>query len=75
MGELACLSGLKLRIAEIILFAMDGRVRKRTPRQLSVALTRTASLRELCQDTVLEPTIWSVYILRILMKDVEESVQ
>ena len=44
MGALACFNGLKFRIAEMILWAMDGRVRRSVPRQLRVALMRTASL-------------------------------
>lgn len=44
MGELACLNGLKFIIAEIILLAMDWRVRSRVPRQFRVALMITASL-------------------------------
>ncbi len=44
IGELACLSGLKFKIAVRILLAMDGRVRTSIPRQLSVAFTNTASL-------------------------------
>ena len=44
MGELACFNGLKFRIAETILLAIDWRVRRRVPRQLRVALMRTASL-------------------------------
>lgn len=45
MGELACFIGLKFRTAEMILLAMDWRVRRRVPKQLSVALMRTASLK------------------------------
>lgn len=44
MGELACLSGLKFKVALRILLAIDGRVRMSIPRQLSVALTSRASL-------------------------------
>lgn len=44
MGELACFIGLKVKIAEMILLAMDWRVRRSVPRQLRVALIRTASL-------------------------------
>lgn len=44
MGELACFNGLKFKIAEMILLAMDWRVRRRVPTQLRVALMRTASL-------------------------------
>ena len=44
MGEFACLSGLKFRIAEMTLLAMDWRVRRSMLRQLRVALMRTASL-------------------------------
>ena len=47
MGELACLSGLKFKMALRILFAMDGRVRMRVPTQLRVALTNTASLQDI----------------------------
>ena len=39
MGELACFIGLKFKIAEMILLAMDWRVRRSVPRQLRVALT------------------------------------
>ena len=44
IDELACFMGLKLRIADRILFAIDWRLRSREPRQLRVALTNTASL-------------------------------
>ncbi len=44
MGELACFIGLKLKIAERILFEIDWRVRRSVPRQFSVALINTASL-------------------------------
>lgn len=44
MGELTCFIGLKFKIAEMILLAVDWRVRRSVPRQLRVALTRTASL-------------------------------
>ena len=44
MGELACFMGLKFRTAEMILLAMDWRVRRSVPKQLRVALMRTASL-------------------------------
>ena len=45
MGELACLSGLKFKIADTILLEMDWRVRRSMPRQFRVASTNTASLR------------------------------
>lgn len=44
MGELACFIGLKFKIAEMILLAVDWRVRRSVPRQLRVALMSTASL-------------------------------
>ena len=44
MGEFACFNGLKFRIAEMILLAIDWRVRRSMLRQLRVALMRTASL-------------------------------
>ena len=51
IGEFACLSGLKFKIAERILLAIDWRVRSRIARQLSVAFTRTASLQDLLRDS------------------------
>jgi hypothetical protein len=44
-GELACLRGLKLRMAFRILFAIDWRDRIKIARQFKVALTKIASLR------------------------------
>ncbi len=44
IGELACLSGLKFKIAFRILLAIDGRDRMSIARQLRVAFTNTASL-------------------------------
>ncbi len=44
IGELACLSGLKFRMALRILFAVGGRDRMRTDSEFKVASTRTASL-------------------------------
>jgi len=43
-NELASLSGLKVRTADMILFAMDGRVFMRLPALLRVAVTSNASL-------------------------------
>lgn len=45
IGELACFRGLKFKMAERTLLAMEGRARMRRPRQLSVELTSTASLK------------------------------
>jgi hypothetical protein len=47
MGEFTCLSGLKFKIADMILLEMDWRVRSSMPRQFRVASTNTASL-EMC---------------------------
>ena len=44
IGELARLRGLKLRMAETILLAMEGRVRIKVGRQFKVAVTRATSL-------------------------------
>lgn len=44
-GELAGFNGLNLRMAEMILLAMDCRVLRRIPRQFKVASTRIASLQ------------------------------
>ncbi len=44
IGEFACLSGLKFKMAFRILLAIDGRVRMSIPRQFRVAFTKTASL-------------------------------
>ena len=44
MDGLAFFIGLKFRMADRILFAMDWRVRTRAPRQLRVALIIIASL-------------------------------
>lgn len=44
IGELACFIGLKLSIAESILFAIDCRVRNKLPKQFNVAVIKTASL-------------------------------
>ena len=54
IGDLACFIGLKFNIAERILLEMDGRVRRRMPRQFRVALTRTASLEALHQRRALK---------------------
>ena len=44
MGKSTCFIGLKFKTAEMILLAMDWRVRRSVPRQLRDALIRTASL-------------------------------
>ena len=54
---LACLKGLKFRIADRILFAMDWRVRSRVPRQLRVASTSRASLSTDHQTRILKGTV------------------
>lgn len=43
-GAFACLRGLKFKMAVMILFEMDGRVRIRTGIELRVAFIRTGSL-------------------------------
>ena len=47
IGELACFKGLKLRIAERILFETAGRVRMRTAMPFKVASTSMALLNGL----------------------------
>lgn len=44
MGEFAIFRGLKFKIAEIILLAMEGRSRIRLPKLFRVAVTRSGSL-------------------------------
>ena len=73
MGEFARLRGLKLRIADRILFAMEWRERIRIGRQLRVAVMSTGSLRR-------EPSGWQgTMVLRnipcVLLQDIEQSVQ
>ncbi len=46
IGELASFRGLKLRTVFKILFEVPGRVRIKTERELRVASTRRASLKE-----------------------------
>ena len=52
IGELACLSGLKFRITDMILLEMDWRVRRSVPRQFKVAVMNRASLETGHSDTV-----------------------
>jgi len=73
IGELACLNGLKFRIAERILLAIDWRVRRRVPRQLRVALTKTASLEVWYQALSSTTTILG-YVPGFLLEDVEKPV-
>ena len=74
MGELACFMGLKLRIAEMILLAMDCRVAMAIPRQFNVALTSMASLQSTQSGNVAH-VYSSSHIPLVFMKDVEESIQ
>lgn len=53
MGELACFIGLKLRMADRILFAIDWRARSRLPKQFRVAVINTASLPSQYQNNLL----------------------
>lgn len=74
MGELACFIGLKLRIAERILFVIDWRVRSRVPKQFKVAVTSTASLAPQYQSTSIV-LILTVNIPVCFAEDVEKSIQ
>ena len=74
IGELACLSGLKLRITDMILLDMDWRVRKSVPRQFKVAVMNRASLETEYSGMVFTTTT-GAYLPVVFLEDVEESVQ
>ena len=74
IGELACLSGLKFRITDMILLEIDGRVRKSVPRQFKVAVMNRASLETAYSGTVFTTTT-GAYLPVVFLEDVEESVQ
>ena len=74
IGEFACLSGLKLRITDMILLEMDWRVRKSEPRQFKVAVMNRASLETEYSGMVFTITTGACLPV-IFLKDVEESVQ
>ena len=52
IGAFACFIGLKLKIADKILFTIACRVRRSVPKQLRVAVVSTASLFLQCQPAV-----------------------
>jgi len=74
MGDLVCFIGLKLRMVERILFAIDGRVRSRLPKQLRVAVINTASLPPQYQTGFLARIV-TVYVPIPFTEDVEKSIQ
>ena len=74
IGELACLSGLKFRITDMILLEMDWRVRKSVPRQFKVAVIDRASL-DTEYSGMVSTTTTGLYLPVLFLEDIEESVQ
>ena len=74
IGELACLSGLKFNITDMILLEMDWRVRKSVPRQFKVAVMNRASL-EIYYSGMLFTTTTGAYLPVVFLEDIEKSVQ
>ena len=74
IGELACLSGLKFSITDMILLEMDWRVRKSVPRQFKVAVINRASL-ELGVSEMVSTTTTRACLPLFFVEDIEESVQ
>ena len=62
IGELACLSGLKFSITDMILLEMDCRVRKSVPRQFKVAVINRASLETGVSEIVSTTTTRRTYL-------------
>lgn len=75
-GELASLRGLKLRMALRIRFEVVGRVRMRMERQLRVASTTKASLRNFeCQQGKVIFHLASMVFLPALLQDSQHAIQ